>query len=550
MVLWLVFAAMALAAAGLLVWSFLRQPVAAGARADYELEVCRAQLRELERDFERGVVTQDEVEAAKVEIQRRILAADGARGEAKAAAAAASPLDRALPALLGALLPLTAFGLYAWLGSPGLTGPGVGPVAERAASGHEESGLPDIQSMITRLKGRLAEQPQDIDGWITLGQSYVAIGRYMDAVSAFDRALEIRGNLPFVNAARGEALVFAAEGRISDQARAAFEKTLEDDPAEPRARFYLAMAAEQDGEPRKALEGLAALLAEAPPGANWAEAVRNRATALAERLGEDPAAVLPAAPVVAAATGGAPSAAETAADPGELAAKLAENPKDYQGWIALARLRAAAGDEAGARAALQSGAEAYPGAPFVQQQLQQAAAELGLENGARAPRGPTAEDIRAAQDMSESDQQEMIRGMVDGLAARLENEPDDVEGWRMLARSYGVLGQSDKAAEVHEKIIALLPQDAGARVDYAEALIAAGNPTAPPPEAALAALEQALELDEANPDALFHLGEAARRKGDTTSAGLYWQRLLDQLPPGTEERDWLQQRIDGLTQGE
>ena len=547
MVLWFVFAAMALAAAGLLVWAFLRQPAASGERVDYELEVCRAQLRELERDFERGVVTQDEVEAAKLEIQRRMLAADAAR-EAKTTAAA-SPLDRALPAILGALLPLAAFGLYAGLGSPGATGP-AGTVAERAAAGQQQNNLPDIQTMITRLKGRLAEQPQDIDGWITLGQSYMAVGRYMDAVTSFDRALEIRSNLPFVNAARGEALVFAAEGRVTQEARAAFERTLQDDAGEPRARFYLAMAAEQDGEPHKALEGLAALLADAPPGADWADAVRRRATILAEQLGEDPAAVLPAAPVVAAATGTDRSAAETAADPNELAARLAENPKDYQGWIALARLRAAAGDEAGARAALDSGAEAYPDAPFVQQQLQQAAADLGLENGARAPRGPTAEDIRAAQNMSESDQQEMIRGMVDGLAERLENEPDDVEGWRMLARSYGVLGESDKAAEVHKKIIAMVPEDAGARVDYAEALIAAGNPTAPPPQEAVAALEQALELDEANPDALFHLGEAARRKGDVTSAGLYWQRLLDQLPPGTDERNWLQQRLDGLDKGE
>ena len=549
MILWFAFAAMALAAAGLLIWAFLRQPAASGERADYELEVCRAQLRELERDFERGVVTRDETEAAKLEIQRRMLAADAAR-EAKAAAAGASPLDRALPAVLGAVLPLAALGLYAWLGSPGTTGSAGGAaVAERAAPG-QQGDLPDIQTMITRLKGRLAEQPKDIDGWITLGQSYMAIGQFREAVGAFDRALEIRDDLPFVNAARGEALVFGAEGRITQEARAAFERTLEGDPGEPRARFYLAMAAEQDGEPRKALDGLVALLSDAPPGAEWAEAVRRRATALAVQLGEDPAAVLPAAPVVAAAPGGARSAAESAADPAELAAKLAENPKDYQGWIALARLRAAAGDESGARAALQSGAEAYPGAPFVQQQLQQAAAELGLEGGGRTPRGPTAEDVRAAENMSTADQQEMIRGMVDGLAERLKNEPEDIEGWRMLARSYGVLGEPDKAAEVHKQIIALRPEDAGARVDYAEALIAAGNPTAAPPQEAVAALEQALKLDEANPDALFHLGEAARRKGDVTTAGLYWQRLLEQLPPGTEERNWLQQRIDGLPKGE
>jgi cytochrome c-type biogenesis protein CcmH len=59
--------------------------------------------------------------------------------------------------------------------------------------------------------------------------------------------------------------------------------------------------------------------------------------------------------------------------------------------------------------------------------------------------GPTSEDVAAAQDMSQGDRQAMIRGMVDSLAAKLESDPKNIEGWLRLVRSYMVLGEKDKA---------------------------------------------------------------------------------------------------------
>ena len=60
--------------------------------------------------------------------------------------------------------------------------------------------------------------------------------------------------------------------------------------------------------------------------------------------------------------------------------------------------------------------------------------------------GPTTKDVAAAQSMSPEERQAMIRGMVDRLAARLEQNPNDKEGWARLARAYDVLGETDKAA--------------------------------------------------------------------------------------------------------
>src|SRR5262249_20406103 len=69
--------------------------------------------------------------------------------------------------------------------------------------------------------------------------------------------------------------------------------------------------------------------------------------------------------------------------------------------------------------------------------------------------GPSAEDVRAAEAMTPPDRSAMIRGMVDGLAARLEQSPQDVEGWIKLIRSRVVLGESDRARQALERALAI-----------------------------------------------------------------------------------------------
>ncbi|MDA0338545.1 MAG: tetratricopeptide repeat protein, partial [Proteobacteria bacterium] len=86
-----------------------------------------------------------------------------------------------------------------------------------------------------------------------------------------------------------------------------------------------------------------------------------------------------------------------------------------------------------------------------------------LPPAATPPRGPTAEDMAAAQQMSAEGRTEMIRGMVEGLAARLEESPDDLEGWQRLGRAYGVLGETDKAINAYDQVERLDPGNAVAK---------------------------------------------------------------------------------------
>jgi len=107
-------------------------------------------------------------------------------------------------------------------------------------------------------------------------------------------------------------------------------------------------------------------------------------------------------------------------------------------------------------------AESAPDAPWwplLREKLQESAAELGIDPPALA-RGPTRRDIEAAQQQSEGERTAMIRAMVEGLAARLEQQPDDFAGWLRLGRAWIVLGERDKARAALDRAATLRPGDA------------------------------------------------------------------------------------------
>jgi cytochrome c-type biogenesis protein CcmH len=535
MTLWLILGAMSAAAVAVLFLALRRGGGAPAARAEHDLAVYRAQLKELERDLKRGVLEPAELESARLEVERRMLAADAARGE-EAAAAPDRP-SRALSLASILLVPAGAFALYLWIGQPGIESR---PFAERSAERVAETGreAADLETMVAGLRARLAEDPDDLEGWVMLGRSSLVLGRMGEAVEAYRRALALAPEDPDLRSALGEARVMAANGLVGPEARRNFEDALALNAGDVRARYYLGLAREQDGDAAGALDDLTALLADSPPDAPWADGVSQQAARIAESLGLDPSDV----PLRAGAAQ-APRPSLEAAE--RLAARLASDPKDYEGWIALARMRAALGDPEGAAAALDSGAAAYGAAPFVQQQFRQVAAELGLPVSGEAPSGPSAEDMAAAAEMSPEERDEMIRSMVAGLAARLEDEPEDAEGWRMLARSYEVLGEPVKAAEAYGRVASLRPEDTVAKLDHALALIELVEEGGLPPEA-VALLETVAARDPLNRDALFYLGEAARLSDDPAGAELYWTRLLELLPPDEEAHAWLVARIAEL----
>ena len=136
-----------------------------------------------------------------------------------------------------------------------------------------------------------------------------------------------------------------------------------------------------------------------------------------------------------------------------------------------------------------------------------------------------------------------IDAMLGKLRARLKENPDNPQGWAMLARSYRVLGRFAEAAEAYGHAGALVDGDPALLADYAEALARAGGSFAGKPEALIG---RALKLDADAPHALFLAGLAARERKDFSAAVEHWGRLLRQLDPGSEEAHSIESALDNV----
>lgn len=209
---------------------------------------------------------------------------------------------------------------------------------------------------------------------------------------------------------------------------------------------------------------------------------------------------------------------------------------------------------------LKDTAENAPYRSQIEARLTEATDDIKLESGSTPPDsfassvnsnmstapGPTAADIAAAKQMSTEDQALMIKGMVEGLARRLEESPDDFEGWLRLARAYIVLEERGKAREAYAQAARLRPGDIGILLDFAGAIIAADESDISVPPRASAILNQVLNLDTENPDALYYLGLADAEAGHQDEAVAKWTRLLIMLEPGSESYMTVRSSLEAL----
>ncbi len=438
--------------------------------AEGTISVFRDQQAEVDRDLEEGMISQEEHGAAKREIQIRALKA------ARSMSTGLSVSHRSAPiaALIVLLCSVLTLGGYSMLGNPQskdrpLAARQMEVLQQRADAG-------DINSQITLLINRTSENPESFEDWWTLGASYATIGDYASAVDAFRHAVELGGDRPGVMAAYGEAMVLANGNKVPTAARVIFEQVLQDGP-DPRARYYVALAKAQSQDFEAALADWSALARDSDATAPWMPLVRRDITNMARFLKVDVSDHLPDATASEIAqAGGADKENILLARASEMEAALAKDPMDYKGWISLAEIRAQNGDSLGAKSAIEEARGHFAAAPFVLQKLDETAIALGLDILQNAPgtRGPTNEDIAAAADMTDADRNAMVEGMVAGLAAKLEENPDNPEGWIMLIRSYAVLGKVTKAQSSYEtateyfegsdKVLARLKNEAGAMI--------------------------------------------------------------------------------------
>src|SRR5271163_2153659 len=364
--LWFVLAGMAAFAVLAALWPLLRP--SSGAKADpaaNETAFYKAQLEEIRRDVERGLLPQGEAESARAEAARRLIAAAAGPSPARPPA---TPRNRlAAAALIAVGLPAIAFPLYAFLGQPRMPDE---PLASRRTAPQTNG---EIEAAVAAVEARLIAKPDDGKGWAVIAPVYMRLERYADAAHAYAEALRLVGEDPLRRAAYGEALVAAAGGVVTQEARQEFDRALAEQPGQPQARFYLALGAEQDGKKADAIRAYEALVADSPPEAPWRGVVSARLAAL---TGEPAPAEAGAGPASAAIPEAQRPMIEGMVN--RLATRLASNGGSVDEWSRLIRAYAVLHEGDKAKAALADARKALAPDPNAVASLHALAHDLGL----------------------------------------------------------------------------------------------------------------------------------------------------------------------------
>lgn len=413
MTFWVVTTLMALAVAGLLSLVLLRgRGVGAGeAPAIYDLKVYRDQLKEVDRDLERGVIAAEDAERARTEISRRILAADAQAAAGLNTVGSAGPgLSRGTAIILALAIAGGSLGLYSQLGAPGYGDLGLKQRIEFAESLREnrppqavaEAETPkaappdDIDEsyldLVAQLRATVAERPNDPTGLRLLARHESSLNNFQAAYRAQARLLEVIGDQAQGDdyAALADMMILAAGGYVSPEAERALEEALRRDGANGVARYYVGLMMVQTGRPDRAFRIWNQLLIESPPDAPWV---------------------------------------------GPVEAQIAE-------------------------AAMRAGVDYQP--------------QARRAPGSDAPRGPSQSDVQAAEEMSPEERLEMIQGMVSGLAERLATEGGPPSEWAQLISALGVMGQRDRARAILEEARTQFANDPSAQDMFSRAAERAG----------------------------------------------------------------------------
>lgn len=254
-----------------------------------------------------------------------------------------------------------------------------------------------IEQAIAELEGRLRQDPDNPAGWRMLGWSYFETGALERAAAAYRRAAGIEPDNAENWSSLGEALQVASTA-VSPEAARAFDRAIGLDPADPRARYFLAVQKDLAGDHAGAVADWIELLEDTPAGAPWEADLRRTIAQVAEKENIDLAGRLPAPAAGSGATAAIPGpspeqlAAASSIPPGQqnemvrgmvdrLDARLRANPRDADGWIRLMRSRMVLGETDRARAALNSGVAVFQGDAATITRLNAAAADLGIPNG-------------------------------------------------------------------------------------------------------------------------------------------------------------------------
>jgi cytochrome c-type biogenesis protein CcmH len=348
----------------------------------FDAAVYRDQLAEIEADRGRGLIGEAEAEAARIEISRRLLAADS---KAREAALDQTSETRSRVALVGVALtvPLLALGFYLAYGSPRL------PDQPLAARLQDPASDQNLAALVAKVEARLREYPEEGQGWEVIAPVYMGWRRYHEAADAYAQANRLLGESAKRLSGQGQALVLANDGVVTERARQALARALELDGTLTEPRILLAIAKEQDGRFAEAIADWQALLGMTDAEAPWRAMVETRIAHAQAQLsgtpvqGDAPSTERgPSTADIAAAENMTPVEREAMVEQmvQGLAGRLDQDGNDLPGWLKLMRAYSVLDRKDDARKALQRAQSQFSGDAQALEQLDRLAAELGLKS--------------------------------------------------------------------------------------------------------------------------------------------------------------------------
>ncbi len=416
-----------------LVRPLLRKPQSDGISSEkLNAAIHRDQLHALEADLARGVISPQDFETTRDELQLRLLDDTESFEAAPSKKISQFWTAKRTAGAVALSLPVLALGLYLQLGTPAA----INPVASAAVDEQQ------IKQMIDTLAAKLKDKPDNPQGWAMLARSYKAVGRFEEAQQAFEKAGAIVNTDPDLLVDYAELLAIRAGNNLEGKPQQMIDEALRLNPEHPMGLMMAGIAAYQRTDYKSAI-------------VLW-EKLRN---------------LMP------------PDSADT---------------------------------------------------QQIQANIDDARAKGGLAAGEsnKLPPVPAA----AAQGMTP----EKINQMVDRLAARLKDNPDDHAGWARLARAYKVQGRMDDAANAYAKTGKLLDTDADLLTQYADLLATRANSLQGKPSELI---HKALGIAPKHPMALMMAGQAAYQSGNYAGAVGHWQNALTVLPANSPDSEPIKAEI-------
>jgi cytochrome c-type biogenesis protein CcmH len=265
-----------------LLWPLLRAPRAGASVQAANLSIYRDQFAELERDLRLGVLEAGQYEAARAELQRRLL--DEA-GDASTTPASAPRSSRVTALAIALALPVMAGLLYWQLGEPQALDP-----ARLAPPDASNITQEEFEAMTAQLAARLQANPDDAEGWAMLGRAYKALGRHTDAAKALAEANQRMPGVPEILIEYAEALA-QAHGRLAGEPRRLLEQALKIAPNDPKALTLAGGAAFEAGDYRRAIGYWQSVAATVPPESELGRALATGIERAQSMAGTKPAPV-------------------------------------------------------------------------------------------------------------------------------------------------------------------------------------------------------------------------------------------------------------------